>query len=492
MFTQSGELGTISRHRIIFTYLKSLKFRILLMLLAVGWIPMALMAASLLGSYRSRAAASRSTELQNQCSILANQLLNYHYLEDPSSELIDGELAQLASVYDGRIVIVDRDFRAVKDTYELIEDRFVASEEVIRCFRGETTNHITDQGYIEIAIPVRQSDALSKEGNDSAVQGVLLASAPTDSIKAGTEALTGNAAVFFLVYGILVTALAILISHLLVRPVDRIRMGLHEISSGHSSEDLAVKNYTETEQISEEFNKIVTQMRVLDESRQEFVSNVSHELKTPLASMKVLADSLLMQEEAPVELYKEFMGDIAEEIERENKIITDLLSLVKMDKKAATLNIEPVDINDLLELILKRLRPIASKKNIEMVLESFRPVTAEVDEGRLTLAFTNLVENAIKYNKENGWVHVSLDADHKFFYVKVMDSGMGIPEESLDFIFERFYRVDKSHSNEIDGTGLGLAIAKSAVLVHKGAIKVSSQLGEGTTFSVRIPLNYIA
>ena len=253
-----------------------------------------------------------------------------------------------------------------------------------------------------------------------------------------------------------------------------------------------VKTYAETEEISEEFNKIVTQMRTLDESRQEFVSNVSHELKTPLTSMKVLADSLLTQEEVPNELYKEFMGDIAEEIERENKIITDLLALVKMDKKAASLNIEKVDINDLLELILKRLRPIAARKNIEVVLESFRPVTAEVDESRLSLAFTNLVENAIKYNKENGWVHVSLDADHKFFYVKIMDSGQGIPEESLDYIFERFYRVDKSHSSEIDGTGLGLAIAKSAVLVHKGAIKVSSEVGVGTTFSVRIPLNYIA
>ena len=109
---------------------------------------------------------------------------------------------------------------------------------------------------------------------------------------------------------------------------------------------------------------------------------------------------------------------------------------------------------------------------------------------KLTLAITNLVENAIKYNRENGWVHVSLDADHKFFYVKVMDSGIGIPEESRQQIFERFYRVDKSHSNEIDGTGLGLAITKSAILLHRGAIKVSSVLGEGTTFSVRIPLNY--
>ena len=455
------------------------------MLLAVGWIPMTLIAVSLLGSYRSMAVSSRSTEIQNQCRILANQLLNYHYLEDPSSELINGELTQLASMYDGRILIIDQDFRAMQDTYELSEGKYVASEEVIRCFQGQTSNKVTAQGFIEIAIPVKESEA-------ETAQGVLLASISTDSIRDGAETLKGNASVFFLAYGVLVTALAVLLSWLLVRPVERIRQGLHEISSGHSTEDLAVKNYTETAQISEEFNKIVTQMRLLDESRQEFVSNVSHELKTPLTSMKVLADSLLMQGEAPVELYKEFMGDIAEEIERENKIITDLLSLVKMDKKAASLNIAPVDINDLLELILKRLRPIASGKNIEMVLESFRPVTAEVDEGRLTLAFTNLVENAIKYNKENGWVHVSLDADHKFFYVKIMDSGMGIPEESLDFIFERFYRVDKSHSSEIDGTGLGLAIAKSAVLVHKGAIKVSSQLGEGTTFSVRIPLNYIA
>ena len=125
-----------------------------------------------------------------------------------------------------------------------------------------------------------------------------------------------------------------------------------------------------------------------------------------------------------------------------------------------------------------------------MVLESFRAVTAAVDSVKLTLAITNLVENAIKYNRENGWVHVSLDADHKFFYVKVMDSGIGIPEESRQQIFERFYRVDKSHSNEIDGTGLGLAITKSAILLHRGAIKVSSVLGEGTTFSVRIPLNH--
>lgn len=232
-------------------------------------------------------------------------------------------------------------------------------------------------------------------------------------------------------------------------------------------------------------------LKILDDSRQEFVANVSHELKTPITSMKVLADSLLSQKDVPVELYQEFMQDLSEEIERENKIINDLLSLVKMDKTAAALQVKQENINELLEKILKRLQPIAAARNIEVVFESFRPVNAEVDEVKLSLAITNLVENAVKYNIDGGWIHVSLNADHKFFYIEVADSGIGIPEESKEHIFERFYRVDKSHSREIGGTGLGLSIARNAVVMHRGAIKVYSQIGEGTTFTVRIPLNYI-
>ena len=228
------------------------------------------------------------------------------------------------------------------------------------------------------------------------------------------------------------------------------------------------------------------------ETAEEYAGNAAHELKSPLASMKVLADSLLLQEDAPVELYKEFMGDMSEEIERENKIINDLLSLVKMDKTANTMNIKSENMNELIEKILKRLRPIAATRNIELVYESFRPVTTEVDEMKISLAISNLVENAIKYNKENGWVHVSLNADHKNCYIEVADSGIGIPAEAQEHIFERFYRVDKSHSREIGGTGLGLAIARSAVVMHRGAIKVFSQPSEGTTFTVRIPLNYVS
>jgi signal transduction histidine kinase len=282
-----------------------------------------------------------------------------------------------------------------------------------------------------------------------------------------------------------------IVSHMM-KPFKKIAKGLEDVTEGYDSNNLYVDTYMETQDISEAFNKMLGRLKILDDSRQEFVSNVSHELKTPLTSMKVLADSLLMQEDVPVELYKEFMEDITEEIERENKIINDLLSLVKMDKKSSDLNVKAENINELVERILKRLRPIAAQQNVEVVFESFRPIIAEVDEVKFTLAITNLVENAIKYNREEGEVQVSLNADHKYFYVKVSDTGIGIPQEDLDHIFERFYRVDKSHSREIGGTGLGLAIARNAVIMHRGAVKVHSEEGVGTTFTVRIPLNYIA
>ena len=196
--------------------------------------------------------------------------------------------------------------------------------------------------------------------------------------------------------------------------------------------------------------------------------------------------------DVPVELYREFMTDISDEIDRENQIIEDLLMLVKMDKTAEDqMNIEQVNINGELELILKRLRPIAKRGNVELILESIREVTADVDKVKISLAITNLVENAIKYNRDSGMVRVTLDADHKYFYIKVADTGIGIPEDALEHIFERFFRVDKARSREVGGTGLGLAIAKNVIQMHHGIIDVESTVGEGTTFSVRIPLNYV-
>ena len=285
-----------------------------------------------------------------------------------------------------------------------------------------------------------------------------------------------------------ILALAIILAKILIRPFDRVSGAISEVQEGYTNETISVPDYIETEHIVDAFNSVLQRMNALDETRQDFVANVSHELKTPITSMKVLADSLIAQEDVPVELYREFMVDIAEEIEREDKIINDLLALVKMDKSAASVNITSVDINALTELILRRLRPIAKKTDIELTLISKREIIAEVDEVKLSLILTNLIENAIKYNREQGKVNVILDADHQFFTVQVADTGIGIPEDSIQHIYERFYRVDKSHSREIGGTGLGLAITKGAVQLLRGSIKVESIQGEGSVFTVKIPL----
>lgn len=457
----------------------------MVLLILVGLIPCFILKMGILDNYEKRAVQNRIIEVETQCNILGNQLSSQNYLDEPSSDVIDAELTQLSNLYSGRILIIDNNFKILKDTYALEEGKLVVSQEVIRCFKGENTeNYDKKNSYIEVTVPIMDSSSEN-------IDGVMLVSVSTDSIVDSMHTLDGKANILLAITGSIVIILALFLSVILVKPFGNVTRSIEALTDGYLDENISIPDYTETELIAEAFNKMLSRMKVLDDSRQEFVSNVSHELKTPITSMKVLADSLLAQEDVPAELYKEFMTDIAEEIERENKIINDLLSLVKMDRTANTLNISTININELLELILKRLRPIAARRNIELVFESFRPVTAEIDEMKLTLALSNLVENAIKYNKDDGWVHVSLNADHKYFYVKVADSGIGIPEEETEHIFERFYRVDKSHSREIGGTGLGLAITRNAIVMHRGAIKVYSKEGEGTTFTVRIPLIYI-
>lgn len=442
---------------------------------------------ALISAYESHAVKQSMMEAQNSCDILANQIGSNGYLTNAEPDnIIDASLSQLSNYYDAQLLVVNEDYKIIKDTYGINDGKTLLSEKVFRCFFGENaSNYDTKKNSMEIVSPIKESGAKK-------VSGVIFMSFSMDKISDTKNLLIDWARLFSFAAALFILALAIVLSLFMFRPFKRISTIIGQMAEGYTGESMEVMNYQETIEISQAFNRLWNRMKVLDESRQEFVSNVSHELKTPITSMKVLADSLLMQEDASVELYKEFMSDIAEEIDRESKIISDLLSLVKMDKTSADLNISACDINDLVEGTLKRLRPIAAGRNIELVFESFRPVSAEVDEMKLSLAISNLVENAIKYNHENGWVHVSLNADHKYFFIKVEDSGIGIPEQDVEHIFERFYRVDKSHSREIGGTGLGLSITRSVVIMHRGAIKVYSKEQEGTTFTVRIPLNYIA
>ena len=424
-------------------YLKSLKFRIFLLIILFGIAPTFLLRTGILSVYEKRAVNTRTVDITSQAKLLASQIVANNYLQDTSSKNITTQLDQLSTIYDGRVMLIDSSFTIVKDTYALDEQKTILSEEVMQAYNGETVQkYDADNHYIEMTFPMHDESGKN-------VIGVMLVSVSTDSIAATLAILKQYALMIQFLVAVIVVIAGFAVSTAFVRPFRRLTKSIKDVQDGYEADFISVNSYSETETMSAACDEMLRRLQTLDESRQEFVSNVSHELKTPLTSMKVLADSLMGQEDIPVELYREFMTDIGAEIDRENKIINDLLSLVKMDKSAGNINITSVQINELLERIMKRLRPIAQKQNVELVMESFRPVVAEVDEVKLTLALTNLIENAIKYNNPDGWVHVSLNADHQNFFVTVEDNGIGIPKEAQNRIFERFYRVDKSHSREI-------------------------------------------
>ncbi len=487
MYIQSGELVTISggkRHFRIELF-HSLWVQIATLVFLVGVASGIIVGTVQVNRYEAMAVSERTSDIQNQCTIISNQLSADDYAKEGVSESTHYELVQLSNIYSGRVMVIDRDYHIEEDTYDMDVGKTIVSEDVIQCLMGEGTSYYdADNQYIEVTVPILQAET------DTPV-GVVLASISTDAIASIRAELARSARIMEISIAAVALLLGVLLGYLMVGPFRRLTRSIEEVTEGYEDEYLEEDTYRETQRISDAVNKMLDRLKELDASRQEFVSNVSHELKTPMTSMKVLADSLLSQEEVPEELYREFMNDLSQEIEREDEIITDLLSLVKMDKNN-TMDVHEVDINVMVEQALKRLQPIAAERNIELVLESVRPVKAEVDETRLSLAVTNLVENAIKYNHDNGWVHVTVNADAKNFYLEVADSGTGIPQKEMEHIFERFYRVDKSHSQEISGTGLGLSIARSSVVMHRGSIKVDSQLGEGATFTVQIPLKYIS
>ena len=486
-----------------FSVVRSLRMRLFIIFFVVGLVPCVILHYGILSNYESRAVEVRTEEVETHLRALANHLISYDYLTDQSSELIGAELAEFSALYDGRILVISDHLKVMKDTYSMSDGKTIVSPDVVKCLlqgnTGSTSNYDRRDGFIEIVTPIietvytdsrsdNEESSLDISGEE-VVKGVLLASVSTVSIRNTLGILSRKA---MLLEVILILAISLVLSTVLMKPFEKLSGEISAVKAGYSTDPIKAPAFLETEHIADAFNQVLARMNALDESRQEFVSNVSHELKTPMTSMKVLADSLLQMDNVPVEMYREFMEDIKNEVDRENQIITELLTLVRMDRKDSKLNIKECNVNEMCELILRRVRPIAQKRDIELTMVSMREVYAEIDETKMTMVITNLVENAVKYNRDHGKVRLTINADPYNFYISVEDTGVGIPQDSLDKIYDRFYRVDKSRSREVGGTGLGLSITKSIILQHHGAIDVQSILGEGTKFTVTVPLTYVA
>lgn len=461
----------------------SLKVSIFLIFLCIFFITYYSLDRIIIYGFLRKSMDETVAQVKWQSNILASDILAMDFFKNPDSDAADVEIQQMAYAYSARILIINSDYIIVKDNYIFDEGKTIITEDVINAFKGKSHSHINyKSSSAVITTPI-----IDDTGKISGVIKVSISGYATiQTINYMKRISIAVMIALLLVF----SGILVFVIYKLTSPAKDMKEAILSLSDGDKNARIKKQTIKEYKDIGDAVNVLLDRLESIDGSRDEFVSNVSHELKTPMTSMKVLADSLLATENAPIEMYKDFMRDIAEEIDRENEIIGDLLNLVRTDGERAVLNIETVDVNELMEVVLKRLKPIALKNNIEIIFESMRPVTASIDRVKFIIVLTNIIENAIKYNHPEGWVKITLNADHRFFYVDVSDSGIGIPEECKDQVFERFYRVDKARSRETGGTGLGLAITKNIVLLHKGTIKFYSKENEGTTFNIRIPLNY--
>ena len=322
-------LAIISKLKNFFHQFKSTRVQSLGVLVIIGIIPLIIFSVVFLNVFRSRSIGQRVSEIQVRGNVISNLIVGSGYLAaGEPSEKVDTELSQVSDMYDGRILIIDSRLKVVRDTYGLEEDGIVVLPEVIQCFRGEATKIVNQhKDNVEIYLPVDSADHKS-------VYGVIVMNFSFQSIQTLYDNIRTVSISIILLLAVNIIVISWLYSGHVVKPLKSVVRAIGHIESGDFSEQMEVRDNIEVEQISDAINSMLTKVQNLEDSRQEFVSNVSHELKTPITSIKVLAESLTMQEDVPVELYREFMGDINQELDRMNKIVNDLLSLVKMDKSA--------------------------------------------------------------------------------------------------------------------------------------------------------------
>ena len=419
------------------------------------------------------------------------QITQGNYLKDQSSyTYFESYIKGLGKEkgFDGRIVVVDRLGYIIADSAAADKGHTIMNKQVFDALNKEESAQVfirEDQEVISAVVPI-----VDKENKDE-VLGTVVVTAYINDIYDSLGEMRNQVYLLSLFTSFLIGLLSFFTSSFISRPLKLLMKFVQKITNGQLDQKVDIKGKDEIAELGNAFNHMAEQLQRVEHSRQEFVSNVSHELKTPLSSIRVLTESLLFQENVPVEMYQEFFMDINSEVDRLNNIISDLLTLVRLDQTEVPMNIKTTNLNDMTQAILKRLIPLAKKKDIKLIYQSHKEIFVDIDEVKLTLAISNLIENAIKYTPEGGEVRVILQSDLQDAWVSVEDTGIGIAKDEQSKIFERFYRTDKTRNRETGGTGLGLSITYRTVIMHNGSIQVESEEGKGSIFTVQIPIRQI-
>lgn len=423
---------------------------------------------------------SKQTSMLEKAQLVANEIGSVEVLTPAVAE---EAIQRIGSMTATRLVVTDTSGLSIYDSYSggaQSGTTYTLFPQVLQALeRKDVFTCHYDEGTLrsEAAVPIVNYDTVSGcvyIMEYDMQQGVMI-----QALQRGILTIT-----IVLEIGLLLFA-AIYASRFSGR-LRKIMASMRIIQEGDYTHKVELGGHDELTILGEEFNDLTERLQTSENKRRQFVSDASHELKTPLASIKLLSDSILQYDMDP-ETVKEFVGDIGNEADRLNRMTLKLLQLTKGENKNEETEAEIIYMAPTVNRVVKMLSGIAQANqiNIRLDLRQDSPVLIQEDD-LYQIAF-NLVENGIKYNIPGGTLTVSLHKQDENAVLRVSDTGMGIPPEALGHVFERFYRVDKARSRQSGGSGLGLAIVRSMVERNNGEINVQSTVGKGTTFTVEFP-----
>ena len=381
-----------------------------------------------------------------------------------------------------RAIVTDRSGRVLYDTREVgsAAGYYVFYNELVQALRGYSNGYsVYQEGafHSSAAQPVLYRNQI--------VGGVYVYEYDTQQA-ALLESLRRNLLTMSVAAAVLVLVLSMLFSRSITKRLVSLQSAIRGVREGAYNRRAVLSGHDEFAQIAGEFNDLVDRLQETEDARRQFVSDASHELKTPLAAIRLLTDSILQNENIDNGTALEFVSDIGQEAERLSRITEDLLRLTRLDSGIAETPAR-VEVAPVLDRAVRMLRPVSEEKGVSVQTDVDGDDAVIATAGELHQILYNLAENAIKYNRQGGFVRVSTQLGEEFTAILVEDGGIGIPEGDLDNVFKRFYRVDKARSRAAGGTGLGLSIVSDTVSRRGGTIRAERRAEGGTRFVVTLP-----
>ncbi|KNF09423.1 sensor histidine kinase ResE [Gottschalkia purinilytica] len=427
----------------------------------------------------------RESNFVIRSNIYANTI---KYYLDPNQiieprEYMNDIISDYSKEINSRIMVINKQGIVKGDSNKEQIGKKFNNEEVRKSLKGEVAsrayNSPTYKHVLYVATPVKLHDE---------VIGSILIFASINDIYDAVYYINQKLTIFSILSIIIISIVNFIFTGYVFKPLQIFNQAILKISEGDLNQKIKIETNDEFRKLADTFNMMTEKLDEEDKQKKDFVAYVSHELKTPLSSIKLLSESLIHENEININIYREFLHDISSEVDRLNNIVEDLLTSMELDISKIKINFEYVNISTLIEKTVLKLKPLADKKNIKIDVYVIRKeMNIMIDPDRIQQAVINIVSNAIKYTEKDGSIKVMLYEKNGNTIIEIKDNGIGIPKENLPYIFDRFYRVDKARARVTGGSGLGLSIAKQIISLHRGTIEVESQLGKGTRFSIIIP-----